>query len=70
MTGVRAQADDKTYKNAYTYANDRIATVAHNTTGNACDVKYSFEYDALGRKASVKAGNAAAQISPDELWGR
>ena len=70
VTDVQAQADGKAYKNAYTYANDRIATVVHNTTGNACDVKYRFEYDALGRKASVKAGNAAAQMSPDELWGR
>ena len=50
-----------TNHNAYRYENNRIKTVAHNTDGDNCDVVYRFEYDSLGRKTSVKVGNAAAQ---------
>ena len=56
VTGVETSADGKTYKNAYTYENDRVKTVAHNTDGDVPDVIYSFEYDALGRKTKVKVG--------------
>ena len=34
VTGVQTAADGKTYKNAYTYEEDRIKTVSHNTTSN------------------------------------
>lgn len=34
VTEVTTTGDGKTYKNAYTYENDRIKTVAHNTTGD------------------------------------
>ena len=62
VTGVQTQAAGKTYRNAYTYNKDRIQTVAHNTTDNStCDVVYRFDYDALGRKTSVKVGNASGQ---------
>lgn len=58
VTGVTATADGKTYRNAYTYENDRIKTVSHNTTSNTSnDVTYTFGYDALGRKTTVKVGS-------------
>ena len=57
VTGVSTAAGGKTYKNAYTYENDRIKTVSHNTTGDAADVTYTFDYDALGRKSSVQVGS-------------
>ena len=46
-------------RNEYTYENDRLKTVAHNTTGDTADVVYNFEYDELGRKTTVKVGNQA-----------
>ena len=53
----RPTADGKTYKNAYTYEEDRIKTVSHNTTDDtATDVTYTFDYDDLGRKTTVKVG--------------
>ncbi len=57
VTGVSTAAGGKTYKNAYTYENDRIKTVSHNTTGDAADVTYTFHYDELGRKTSVQVGS-------------
>ena len=57
VTGVQTAADGKTYKNAYTYEEDRIKTVSHNTTDDtATDVTYTFDYDDLGRKTTVKVG--------------
>ena len=66
VTGVQTTADGKNYKNAYTYEKDRIKTVSHNTTGDAADVTYSFEYDALGRKTSVKVGT---QVLSTNVYG-
>ena len=41
VTGVQTTADGKTYKNAYTYEEDRIKTVSHNTTDDTTtDVTY------------------------------
>ena len=57
VTGVTTTGDGKTYKNAYTYENDRIKTVSHNTTGDAADVTYTFHYDELGKKTSVQVGS-------------
>ena len=57
VTGVETTADGKAYRNAYTYENDRIKTVAHNTTGDTPDVTYTFNYDELGRKTTVKVGS-------------
>ena len=58
VTGVQTAADGKTYRNAYTYEEDRIKTVSHNTTDNtATDVTYTFNYDDLGRKTTVKVGS-------------
>ena len=48
----------RTSKNEYTYENDRIKTVSHNTTdNNTSDVRYTFNYDSLGRKISVTVSN-------------
>ena len=55
-------------RNEYTYENDRLKTVAHNTTSDTADVVYNFEYDELGRKTAVKVGNQALSTnvySPD-----
>ncbi len=57
VTGVQTTAGGKTYKNAYTYSNDRIQKVQHNTTSDTPDVEYTFGYDALGRKTTVKVGS-------------
>ncbi len=57
VTGVQATANNQTYKNAYTYEKDRIKTVSHNTTTDTPDVTYTFGYDALGRKTTVKVGD-------------
>jgi len=58
VVGVTSEASGKVYKNSYTYENDRIKTIAHNTTSDTVnDVIYTFEYDALGRKTAVKVGN-------------
>ena len=58
VTSVQTTGDGKTYRNAYTYENDRIKTVSHNTTSDtANDVTYTFNYDSLGRKTTVKVGS-------------
>ena len=58
VVGVTSEASGKVYKNSYTYENDRIKTIAHNTTSDTVnDVTYTFEYDDLGRKTAVKVGN-------------
>ncbi len=58
VTSVQTTGDGKTYKNAYTYEDDRIKTVSHNTTSDTSnDVTYTFAYDELGRKTAVKVGN-------------
>ncbi|MDO5378070.1 MAG: DNRLRE domain-containing protein [Clostridia bacterium] len=56
VTGTNATADGKAYKNAYTYENDRLKTVSHNTTGDAPDVTYTFDYDRFGNPTTVKVG--------------
>lgn len=58
VTAVQTTGGGKTYKNGYTYENDRIKTVSHNTTSDTSnDVNYTFAYDALGRKTTVKVGS-------------
>ena len=53
----------KTYRNGYTYENDRIKTVSHNTTSDTSnDVTYTFVYDELGRKTTVKVGTQPARF--------
>lgn len=56
-TGVHTTAGGKTYRNAYTYTQDKLTKVAHNTTDNdACDVEYNFAFDGAGRPTTVKVG--------------
>ncbi len=58
VIGVTSETSGKVHKNSYTYENDRIKTIAHNTTSDTVnDVIYTFEYDELGRKTAVKVGN-------------
>ena len=60
--------EERVSRNEYTYENDRLKTVAHNTTSDTADVVYNFEYDELGRKTAVKVGNQALSTnvySPD-----
>ena len=55
MTGVSATTEEGTYKNGYTYEDDRLKTVRHNTSADPVDdVVYTFEYDALGAQTEVK----------------
>ena len=72
VTGVQStytvNGEECVSRNEYTYENDRLKTVAHNTTGDAADVVYNFEYDNLGRKTTVKVGEQALSTnvySPD-----
>ena len=72
VTSVQASytvnGESRISRNEYTYENDRLKTVAHNTTSNTADVVYNFEYDELGRKTTVKVGNQALSTnvySPD-----
>lgn len=52
--------------NEYSYAKDTglLTHVGHNTTTDECDVTYTFSYDALGRRTSVKVG--AVELSRNE----
>ena len=56
VTNVKTTQDGKVYQNSYAYSNDRLASVSHNTTSDACDVTYTFGYDAVGRPTTVKVG--------------
>ena len=56
VTSTSATADGKTYKNTYTYNNDRLKTVSHNTTSDTPDVTYTFDYDRFGNPTTVKVG--------------
>ena len=59
-TATTTTADGKTYRNAYTYTDDKLASVAHNTTDdNVCDVAYTFAFDALGNQTTVEVGEQA-----------
>ena len=68
QSAYTANGESRISRNEYTYENDKLKTVAHNTTGDAVDVVYNFEYDELGRKTTVKVGNQALSTnvySPD-----
>jgi len=67
VTEVSALMGTKRVKNVYTYENDRIKTVAHNTTGVNCDVRYTFNYDSLGRKTSVTVSNGSTGATEQPL---
>ena len=68
QSSYTVNGEERVSRNEYTYENDRLKTVAHNTTGDAVDVVYNFEYDNLGRKTTVKVGEQALSTnvySPD-----
>ena len=68
QSAYTVNGESRISRNEYTYENDRLKTVAHNTTSNTADVVYNFEYDELGRKTAVKVGNQALSTnvySPD-----
>ncbi len=68
QSAYTVNGESRISRNEYTYENDKLKTVAHNTTGDAVDVVYNFEYDELGRKTTVKVGNQALSTnvySPD-----
>jgi len=71
MTKAEATVWSAKYSNEYSYANDRLASVSHNTASNACDVTYSFAYDALGRKTQVSVGKQPLSTNTysDDRWG-
>lgn len=57
LTGTSTTVDERTYRNAYTYTDGKLTSVAHNTGfDDACDVAYHFEYDALGNRTRTKVG--------------
>ena len=57
MTQTETTADGKSYRNQYTYTQDRLTQVKHNTSDNPTeDVEYNFEYDSLGRATEVRVG--------------
>ena len=68
QSAYTVNGESRISRNEYTYENDKLKTVAHNTTGDAVDVVYNFEYDELGRKTTVKVGEQALSTnvySPD-----
>ena len=57
-TGTYTTAGGKTYRNAYTYTQDKLTKAAHNTTDDdVCDVEYNFAFDGAGRPTTVKVGS-------------
>ena len=57
ISAVAAASGGKTYRNDYGYTNDRLTQVTHSTiTDNGADVRYKFDYDALGKPTTVKVG--------------
>ena len=68
QSSYTVNGESRISRNEYTYENDRLKTVAHNTTSDTADVVYNFEYDELGRKTTVKVGERALSTnvySPD-----
>ena len=68
QSAYTVNGESRISRNEYTYENDRLKTVAHNTTSDTADVVYNFEYDELGRKTTVKVGERALSTnvySPD-----
>ncbi|MBQ7827825.1 MAG: RHS repeat protein, partial [Clostridia bacterium] len=57
VTAAQASNANGNYKNAYTYENDRIQTVSHNTTSDTNDVTYTFGYDIFGKPTTVSVGS-------------
>ena len=58
----------RTSKNEYTYENDLIRIISHNTTdNNTNDVRYTFNYDSLGRKTSVTVSNGQSGATEQPL---
>jgi len=53
VTEVNSTAGTSTYKNSYTYLNDRLNTIIHNNT------TYTFVYDNFGNQKQVKVGDQA-----------
>ena len=63
VTVVQTSAADnegitRTYRNEYTYTDDKLTKVAHNTDGTTCDVAYNFGYDSQNRRTTVHVGSA------------
>lgn len=57
VSSMQTIADGKTYRNEYTYQDDRLRTVGHNTITETPDVTYTFEYDPLGAQKRVLVGS-------------
>lgn len=58
MTKTFFSTAGKEYANHYTYTQDKLSQIRHNTSANAeDDVVYNFEYDAVGRPTAVKVNN-------------
>ncbi len=56
-TAVETTAGGMSYKNEYAYTHDKITQAKHNTDSDtACDVVYSFAYDALGNPTTTRVG--------------
>lgn len=56
LTDVQASDGTNLHKNQYEYEKDRIKSISHNTTTDALDVTYNFEYDTFGRRKKVSVG--------------
>lgn len=56
VTGTTAVVDGNTYKNTYSYEDNKLKTVSHNTTSDTPDVTYTFSYDEFGNPTTVQVG--------------
>lgn len=56
VTETAAVVDGNTYKNTYSYEDNKLKTVSHNTTGDTSDVTYTFSYDEFDNPTTVQVG--------------
>lgn len=57
VIGASATVNGNVCKNAYSYENSRLKTVAHNTTDDSPDVTYTFSYDEFGNPTTLNLGD-------------
>lgn len=56
VTETATVVEGNTYKNTYSYEDNKLKTVSHNTTSDTPDVTYTFGYDEFGNPTTVQVG--------------
>lgn len=60
LTATLVATGNGNYRNAYTYTNDRLTGIGHNSTTDSCNVFYTLGYDGFGHPTTVSVGNGSA----------